>query len=352
MAILALSKLRPLIVVAAVGATMLVSPALASAAPGSTPSINSLQKQLGQLAVKNSQLVEKYNQARIDVTQTSNAAKAAQASATRAAHGYEAARVQYVRIVQSQYEGSSMGAAGALLQSSSDANYLDRLGSLNMVSNHVSQVVEKVATVRKRAAASEASANTLAASATSRRDMLVKQRKNVDAKIAQYKDELATLTSAQRVDYQRAQNPAVSSQQVTKTAQQVTKTVKSLHLTKAGSAAAIKAANFALAQVGKPYVFGAAGPGSFDCSGLTMRAWQAGGVSLPHSAADQYNYGTHVSRDQLQPGDLVFLYSPIGHVAIYIGDGMMVSAPTEGENVSVVPLGAFNGDYVGATRLT
>ena len=93
------------------------------------------------------------------------------------------------------------------------------------------------------------------------------------------------------------------------------------------------ASQFALAQVGKPYVFGAAGPGAYDCSGLTMAAWRAAGVSLPHSAADQYNYGHHVSRDQLEPGDLIFFYQPIGHVTIYIGNGMMVSAPTEGEPV-------------------
>jgi cell wall-associated NlpC family hydrolase len=83
-----------------------------------------------------------------------------------------------------------------------------------------------------------------------------------------------------------------------------------------------------------------------------MAAWAHGGVSLPHSAAEQYNYGHHVSRDQLQPGDLIFFYQPIGHVTIYIGNGMMVSAPTEGENVSVVPLSAFNDSYTGATRLT
>jgi cell wall-associated NlpC family hydrolase len=83
-----------------------------------------------------------------------------------------------------------------------------------------------------------------------------------------------------------------------------------------------------------------------------MAAWHAGGVSLPHSAADQYNYGRHVSRSELQPGDLIFFYQPIGHVTIYIGNGLMVSAPTEGQDVSVVPLSAFNGQITGATRLT
>ena len=80
-------------------------------------------------------------------------------------------------------------------------------------------------------------------------------------------------------------------------------------LVRAGPQAAVQ---FALDQVGKPYVCGAAGPDAYDCSGLTMASWQQGGVSLPHSAADQYNYGHHVSFDQLQPGDLMFFYQPIG----------------------------------------
>ena len=116
------------------------------------------------------------------------------------------------------------------------------------------------------------------------------------------------------------------------------------------SGAAAVAVQFALAQVGKPYVFGAGGPGSYDCSGLTSAAYRAAGISLPHSAAGQYGYGTHVSFDQLQPGDLIFLYSPIGHVEIYIGGGLAVSAPTSGENVKVIRVTPGNG-YTGATRL-
>ena len=74
-------------------------------------------------------------------------------------------------------------------------------------------------------------------------------------------------------------------------------------------------------------------------------------MSLPHSSLDQYNYGTHVSRSQLRPGDLVFFYAPISHVTIYVGDGMMVSAPETGEDVSLVPLSEFNSDYAGATHI-
>ncbi len=115
-------------------------------------------------------------------------------------------------------------------------------------------------------------------------------------------------------------------------------------------AAARKAVQFALAQVGKPYVWGSAGPSSYDCSGLTMASYRSAGISLPHSAAQQYHYGHHVSFSELLPGDLIFLYSPIGHVEIYIGDGLAVSAPTEGEDVKVISVSG-SGDYAGATRL-
>jgi len=104
----------------------------------------------------------------------------------------------------------------------------------------------------------------------------------------------------------------------------------------------------ALAQVGKPYVWAGAGPDVFDCSGLTLYAWRAAGVSLSHSAADQYASLPHVSRDQLQPGDLVFFGSPIHHEGMYVGGGMMVNAPQTGENVRVVPID--RSDFVGASR--
>jgi cell wall-associated NlpC family hydrolase len=325
----------------ALGAAVTVAPTLASAAPHKQPSVTQVQKQLGALALKNSQVVEKYDHAQVAVQKREKAAQAAQATAGRAAAAYRAAHAKFAMIMSAQYESGSLGAAGALLSSSSDSNYLDRLDTLDMVSTHTAQVVSLVSHARASASSASKNAQTLLATAKTQRDALGKQRDAVEKQIKKYQTLLATLTSAQQYAYQRAANPSVASAKLA-----------AMHLTKAGSAAARTAVEFALAQVGKPYSFGAAGPGSYDCSGLTMASWRKAGVSLPHSAADQYNYGHHVSRDQLEPGDLIFFYQPIGHVTIYIGDGMMVSAPTEGENVSVVPLSAFNGDYVGATRLT
>ncbi|MEV6959160.1 NlpC/P60 family protein [Streptomyces sp. NPDC051207] len=94
-----------------------------------------------------------------------------------------------------------------------------------------------------------------------------------------------------------------------------------------------KAVAFARAQIGKPYVWGATGPDSYDCSGLTGAAWRAAGVSLPRTTYDQVNAGTTVPLSQARPGDLVFFYDDVTHVGLYIGDGMMIHAPKPGTDV-------------------
>lgn len=113
-----------------------------------------------------------------------------------------------------------------------------------------------------------------------------------------------------------------------------------------GDAAAV--VDYALAQQGDPYLWAAEGPDAWDCSGLTLMAWQQAGVSLPRSSGSQIGVGTRVSHSQLQPGDLVFYYSPISHVGIYIGDGMIVHATHPGDVVSVDPVDSM--PFAGASR--
>ncbi|HLN79311.1 MAG TPA: NlpC/P60 family protein, partial [Nocardioidaceae bacterium] len=115
-----------------------------------------------------------------------------------------------------------------------------------------------------------------------------------------------------------------------------------------GSGRAGAAVAYALSQVGDAYVWGATGPSAFDCSGLTLMAWSQAGVSLPHSAAQQMSSGTPVSQSQLQPGDLVFYYSPVHHVGIYIGHGQIVHAANPSDGVLVAPL--LSMPYSGAVR--
>jgi cell wall-associated NlpC family hydrolase len=105
----------------------------------------------------------------------------------------------------------------------------------------------------------------------------------------------------------------------------------------------------ALTQRGKPYVWGAAGPDSYDCSGLVLWAFAQEGISLPHYTGDQWNSGMHVSRADLEPGDLVFFFADISHVGLYIGNGLMVDAPSTGQVVQVQPV--FWDSFVGAVRI-
>ena len=119
----------------------------------------------------------------------------------------------------------------------------------------------------------------------------------------------------------------------------------------APTSAAQVAVDTALAQLGDPYVWGGSGPDSFDCSGLTEYAYAAAGIYLPHSSSMQSTMGVPVSYSSLEPGDLVFFYSPISHVAMYIGNGEIVTAPHTGDVVKVTEL-AYMPEYAGARRVT
>jgi peptidoglycan DL-endopeptidase CwlO len=108
---------------------------------------------------------------------------------------------------------------------------------------------------------------------------------------------------------------------------------------------------YAFAQLGKPYQWAGAGPGSFDCSGLTMMAWEAGGVYFPHLAQAQYNLTARISLGAARPGDLIFFGTPsdVYHVGIYIGGGQMIDAPSTGLTVSISSI--YWADLLGAGRV-
>lgn len=152
---------------------------------------------------------------------------------------------------------------------------------------------------------------------------------------------------------QQSQKPAPQQQQPQKPAPQqqqqapAAAAVPQVQQASQGAAAAIASAR---AELGKPYVWGASGPDSFDCSGLTAWAWGHAGVNLPHSAAAQQGMGSSVGRSELQPGDLVFFGSPAYHVALYIGGGLIIHAPTTGDVVKIASL-SYLSDYSGARRV-
>jgi cell wall-associated NlpC family hydrolase len=169
------------------------------------------------------------------------------------------------------------------------------------------------------------------------RDALTKAKSDADAASAQQQRFLAQVTGqlAELIKQQQQQ------QQQAAVAVSVQRTAPPANSNWAGPAAsggAGAAVAFAEAQVGKPYQFAATGPNTYDCSGLTMRAWQAGGVSMPHFSGAQYAMFPKVPLNQLQPGDLVFPSDPGAHVGIYIGGGMMVHATHTGDFVRRAPI--------------
>ncbi|MFD7240677.1 C40 family peptidase [Streptomyces massasporeus] len=155
--------------------------------------------------------------------------------------------------------------------------------------------------------------------------------KEKQAEAARKADELARQQAAQQKAQEEAaqqQDSGSSSSGSGSGSSSSTAPADSSYATKADKALA-----FARAQIGKPYVWGAVGPGSYDCSGLTQAAWKAAGVTLPRTTYDQVNAGTTVPLTQARPGDLVFFYDDVTHVGIYIGNGMMIHAPKPGTYV-------------------
>jgi len=166
---------------------------------------------------------------------------------------------------------------------------------------------------------------------------IAEENETVEAKLAEAKDLLSELEAEQRERMRIAHAESASRSEEREPISNVP-----------ASGRAGTAVDFAMAQVGEAYVYGAAGPDAWDCSGLTMGAWGAAGVSLPHSSSGQMSSGTPVSRDQLQPGDLVFYYQPVSHVGMYIGNGQLVHAANPSSGVEVTSVDSM--PYSGAVR--
>jgi cell wall-associated NlpC family hydrolase len=172
----------------------------------------------------------------------------------------------------------------------------------------------------------------------------------VQAKLSAAKAELSRLTAKQRAALQRASRAAAERSLSEAVGKKVSPGASCDDVGISASSGRVqKVLDYACAQLGDPYRWGADGPDSFDCSGLTQRAWAQAGVSLPHNAEMQARYGRRVKAADLQPGDLVFYHSPISHVGIYVGNKLMLHAPRTGEVVKIAAV--RYGDLVAAVRL-
>ena len=345
---------------------VVAAPLAAQAVPHpETPAPKTSQQvtaKLHELAKASEQLAEQLNQAHIDV----RAAQRTAAEATRAAAAAQArariAQRQLATSLASQYKAASFSRTAALLASSSTDGYLQTIQSMNLLTQHQSVVALTADRAIATSDAAAARAKAAVADAVAKQAVIAKRQADLAKQVTKYKALLATLTAAERAKYYNPvpqPSPAVVARVVARAVAPVTPKAVTLGRStqpppvaapRSASRGAGAAISEARAQLGKPYKWGGSGPNSFDCSGLTAWAWRAGGVSLPHNAAAQQGAGRSVSRGELQPGDLVFFGSPAYHVGLYVGDGMMIHAPTTGDVVKMSSL-SYMSEYSGAVRV-
>ncbi|MGX7681862.1 NlpC/P60 family protein [Jatrophihabitans sp. DSM 45814] len=305
-----------------------------------TPSTSGeVTTKIAALATANEKLTEQLNKAQIEVEQARVAATKANVAVQAAQRDRLAAQRALGSALAMQYKSSTFSQTASLFVSNSGQSYLDRVQTLEQLATHQSQVAQAAKAAAATVAATQQRAQQAVKTALSQQAQVAKQRSALQAQIGKYQSVLTTLTATARSAYYGSSNA---------TPAEITIAVSDYAI--GATPADITAIRTALAQLGKPYVWAAAGPDSFDCSGLTMVAWRAAGVSMPHLASDQQNMGTPVDKSQLRPGDLVFFGSPAYHVALYMGSGMVIQAPNSGDVVKISPLAGMSS-YSSATRL-
>ena len=284
-------------------------------------------------------------------------------------------KLQVGQIALAQFQNRSLDTTARLFVTTDTEGFLSQISTVQKVSENQNSALQDYQQAQANLAASERSAETDLAAIGEREKQLKGLAATSDKKLDQAKQVLAKLTAAQQKQLAEAEKKAsakansegraatkapvktsaksrVGAKPPAKTNAQsrpATKSSRDSTSTPAtGSSKGAKALAYAKAQLGEPYVRNAAGPSSWDCSGLTMRAWGSVGVSLPHSSGQQYSRGRSVPKSDLQLGDLVFFYSDISHVGLYAGNGQVIHAPRPGKSVEYIKMSYM--PYAGARR--
>lgn len=304
---------------------VLVAAAPAQAAPGTSAEAAELVAARGHdLEV----VTEQFNEARETLTAQQAAAQAAAAQLEQAAVALATAQAQVRGIARSAWTGEGLSSFQALMTSDSATEFVDRMSTLQLVAGHQNGILEAAAGANVAAAQAKATAQDATAKAQATYDEVAAQQADLQKQIAEYQAIYEQLSAQERQAVAGAHGGDRASR-----AEREPPAASGPVVASSGAAQII--VDTAMAQRGKPYVWAAAGPGSFDCSGLTAYAFRAAGIDLPHSSRMQAQMGRAVSRAELQPGDLIAFYSPVSHIGIYIGNGQMVHAPTSGDVVKV-----------------
>jgi peptidoglycan DL-endopeptidase CwlO len=315
-----------------IGATALFSLVLPFGIGGAAPSqpmptLKDLVAQARALSNEINSLNEQYNGLRIQLTQAQTEARVAQDTYVRDLTELRAGNLAVGQLAAQSYMNGGLTTPLELLTTSTASTLIGRAAFVQELQkengDQVSQIAEGV-TAAQRARASAEQQTRRAKQLTAQ---MASKRRQAQGKInllnsSVFKKAMAVFN--QTGNYPQFNMPTANT-------------------------IGAQALRWALTRRGDPYVWGAAGPSSFDCSGLVLWAYAKVGISLPHFTGDQWQMGVHVGKNQLEPGDLVFFYPDIGHVGLYIGNGLMVDAPDFGEDVQVQPV--MWDVYVGAVRI-
>ena len=287
---------------------------IAVLAPGTVayaePSVDQINRRIRTASERLEHIVEAYNKTNEELK--ANQAAAAKLTADlrplKAELSAASARINELAVLA--YKGGAFAEMSAVLTSEDPSTVVDRLVTLDQISKFEHGVITRYTDLKQRHDARAKELAKLIADEQAKRASLAQRKQQIEA-------DLKKLYEMRRRAFGRAQARAGGS-------------VAAPYV--AGRAGSV--VRFAFGALGKPYVWGADGPGGYDCSGLTLAAWRTVGVSLPHNAAMQWNALPHIGRGSLRPGDLVF-YSGLGHVGVYVGGGRVIHAPTFGEVVKI-----------------
>jgi cell wall-associated NlpC family hydrolase len=318
-----ISALSGIALAASVGLVGSSTPAAAE------PEIDDVQQRVDRLFHEAEQASERLNDAKLELVELQRDVTSLQSDQRRQQTRLETAREDLQHSIISQYEGRGLSALGQITVADDPGAFVSQLSTMSAYNDLQNELFTSFATEAKALNIREQATDRRNAEVTKLRDQLVTEKNTIETKLNEAESLLDRLKQEEREALLSRGSVRLPSGVAT-----------------SGRAAA--AVRYAMAQVGDAYVYGAAGPSAFDCSGLTMMAWAQAGVGLPHSSSAQYGSGPHVAASDLRPGDLVFYYSPISHVAMYIGNGLIVHAANPGAGVRVADM--YSMPYVGAVR--
>ncbi|MFE3514873.1 NlpC/P60 family protein [Streptomyces sp. NPDC059166] len=340
---------------AALASVTLLSTQSATAAPAEPrPSIEAVQKKVDDLYRQAGTATQKYNEAK-----SASAGQRAEVDALLEAAAKRADKLNETRrelgsYAAAQYRSGAIAPTATFFLADDPQSYFDQDQLMARMTSRQQKAVSDFRTQQKEAAAKRVEATKSLEELTESQASLRTSKQQVQTKLTEARTLLSKLTAeekarlaelerkkeaeakrkAEELARQQAEKEKAEQAAKEEASQEGTGTETGGTASDSGYATkAEKVLAFARAQIGKPYVWGATGPSSYDCSGLTQAAWKAAGVDLPRTTWDQVEVGTRVATADLQPGDLVFFYDDISHVGIYKGDGMMIHAPKPGANV-------------------